>query len=304
MTTVSDFTGTVIPVEDEKIKTKNKKIKTSENGLDPLYTDTLTIYQRIDRAMADLMEADFTKSKMVWIRPPGTNFKADPGNGYAILPIGDILAEVRRVHGRWGIKPFFGRIVIDERLASDREVHAIGHVDYRLIGRDADDCIEGTLAVEAQDRADKLVNKLLTNAERSLYRSLYSIDGDDAQDPEEVNRPAPETPKRPDPFFDRKPKAEAPKDPAPAGSPAEGWEARSEVALDVTPEKMNEIIIKGARQVDARERMLAVAKAAGLDSKILASAPELDAHPRIRKAIYLACVRDATVADFGGDLHD
>ena len=271
--------------------------------------DALTIYQRIDRAMADLMDAEFTKSKMVWTRKPGTNSLKDPGEGYPILQIGDILAEVRRVHGRWGIKPIFGRIVIDDKTVNTTQsgkadVHAIGHIDYRLIGRDAEDCIEGTLAVEAQDRADKLINKLLTNAERSLYRSLYSIDGDDAQDPEEVNRPTEPQPRKADPFFSKPAKTEAPKDPAPAGSPAEGWEARYEIALDVTPEKMNEIIIKGARQVDARERMLAVAKAAGLDSKILASAPELDAHPRIRKALYLACARDATVADFGGDLHE
>jgi hypothetical protein len=56
--------------------------------------------------------------------------------------------------------------------------------------------IETRAQCEAWDTEanDKLGNKLLTNAQRSLYRSLYAIDGDDSQDPEEENTAVTGTP--------------------------------------------------------------------------------------------------------------
>lgn len=56
------------------------------------------------------------------------------------------------------------------------------------MGASLEDSIEGTVTVEAKDTSDKLNNKLVTNAMRTIYRTIYSIDA--GEDPEAENSPA------------------------------------------------------------------------------------------------------------------
>lgn len=163
----------------------------------------LSIFERLDLAAAEVGQLTFKKNKTVWLREPGTKYKDDPGKGYSILPIDQILDPIRRIHGRYGIKLFISPPEYDhdqhesvkaETIRNQPGLHARGRCHYILYGRDREDCIEGEVPIESADTADKLNNKLITNAERTLYRVLYAIDGDDAQDPEEINGVVPEEP--------------------------------------------------------------------------------------------------------------
>ena len=173
-------------------------------------SDTLTIFKRIDGAYAELASMSFVKDKWVgkWIdaREDGKIVGKTPDptdkNGYYVISIQQILSAVQKVHAKWGIKVFFEgpyydasnsekRLTISHKDRYGNDVQTIianGHYDVRIIGSGEDDCIAMRVQCEAKDTVanDKLGNKLLTNAMRCLYRSLYSIDGDDSKDPEEV----------------------------------------------------------------------------------------------------------------------
>lgn len=170
----------------------------------------MSIYERIDAAYAEISQGGFSKDGTV---------KVSGSNGYRFISIGQILEPVRKAHGRWGVKVLFGRPEYDtangeKRYAQSRKSQygettwqiAVGHIHVRIIGRDEEDCIELDVPFEAQDNSDKLTNKILTNAERCLYRTLYAIDEGDASDPEAVNVPmedavAPAKDVKSDPFF-------------------------------------------------------------------------------------------------------
>lgn len=151
----------------------------------------MSIYERIDAAYAEISQTSFTKDGTV---------RVSGSAGYKFISIGQILEPVRKAHGRWGVKVFFGTPEYctekgEKRFAIQRgggtwQV-ANGHIKVRIIGRDEEDCIDMTVPFEAQDNSDKLTNKILTNAERCLYRTLYAIDEGDASDPEAVNVPIP-----------------------------------------------------------------------------------------------------------------
>lgn len=79
-----------------------------------------------------------------------------------------------------------GQIQFDkDNFEANMNGHARGHVDYKLIGSSMDDCIEGTVSVEARDTFDKMMNKLYTNAMRTIYRTIYTVDA--GEDPEMEN---------------------------------------------------------------------------------------------------------------------
>lgn len=179
----------------------------------------MSIYERIDAAYAEISQAKIVKDGSV---------STGGRSGYSYVKIAQILDVVRKAHGRYGIKVFFGRPVYDaaqgeKRYAEVRKGQygdtkwqvANGHIDVRIIGRDEEDVIEVTVPFEAQDNSDKLTNKIITNAERCLYRVLYAIDEGDGSDPEAVNVTTMvdshrDEPKKADPFFSKK----DPKEPA------------------------------------------------------------------------------------------
>lgn len=142
------------------------------------------VYARIARASEIISGMRFEKNKYVSITSR---------SGYAIMPIAQILEAVRKAHGEAGVVVAFGRPEFDEdkgefcKRESAGWSWAVGHIDVRIFGEDENDCLEITVPCEARDNADKLTNKLITNGMRTLYRTLYSIDGDDAVDPEEIN---------------------------------------------------------------------------------------------------------------------
>lgn len=118
-------------------------------------TETQSIFERIQAAQQDIAKAKFEKSKEV---------KMGMGGGYKIIPIADILQIVRKAQAEHGITLIVGRVMYDKENGEGiKDGHAIGHVDYRLVGRDMEDAIEGTVTVEARDTSDKLCNKLITN---------------------------------------------------------------------------------------------------------------------------------------------
>lgn len=194
-------------------------------------TEPRSIYQRIADAYVDIAASTFVKDGTV---NPGTR------NAYNFIPIGQMLNIVRQAHAKNGIITFFSEPRYNEDQHESRYnvvkessydgkkttwVYANGHMDVRIIGADGD-MIETTVPCEACDNSDKLNNKLLTNAERSLYRSLYSID-EGSPDPETENienttsaepkaepKPEPKVVRRSapadDPFFSKKPKESAP----------------------------------------------------------------------------------------------
>lgn len=142
-----------------------------------------------------------------------------------MISITQILDVVQKVHAKNGIKcifegPYYDMQNNEKRTTvpwrDGKRVIANGHFEVRIIGEGPDDMIETIAQCEAWDTEanDKLGNKLLTNAMRSLYRSLYAIDGDDTRDPEEENSavqgaPA-EEPAEKDKWFSKKePKTEA-----------------------------------------------------------------------------------------------
>lgn len=173
----------------------------------------MSIYERIDAAYAEISQAKIVKDGSV---------STGGRSGYSYVKIAQILDVVRKAHGRYGIKVFFGRPVYDaaqgeKRYAEVRKGQygdtkwqvANGHVDVRIIGRDEEDVIEVTVPFEAQDNSDKLTNKIITNAERCLYRVLYAIDEGEGSDPEAVNVTTmvdshKDEPKKADPFFSKK----------------------------------------------------------------------------------------------------
>lgn len=161
---------------------------------------SLNIIQRIQLAQRDIAKAKFEKTHKVTM---------GAGGGYKIIPIADILQIVRRVQAERGITLLLGKVQYDEADHEGVEGgHAVGHIDYKLVGSSMDDCIEGTVTVEARDTSDKLNNKLVTNAMRTIYRTIYSIDA--GEDPEMENAPVTHTaPKATDITSDRDPEVMA-----------------------------------------------------------------------------------------------
>lgn len=157
----------------------------------------LNIIQRIQAAQRDIAKAKFEKTHKVTM---------GAGGGYKIIPIADILQIVRKVQAEHGITLLLGKVQYDEADHEGVEGgHAVGHIDYKLVGSSMDDCIEGTVTVEARDPSDKLNNKLVTNAMRTIYRTIYSIDA--GEDPEMENAPITRTaaPKATETTSDREP---------------------------------------------------------------------------------------------------
>lgn len=151
-----------------------------------------TIYDRIDAAYKDIAAEKYAKTG-----------KVSAGNtSYNFIPIGQMLAVVRKAHAAHGIKVLFGAPEYDhDRHESRREITstnrygdsttwyvAVGHMSVRIIGGSEDDVIETSVGFEAKDNSDKLTNKVYTNAERTLYRTLYAID-EGSPDPEAENVP-------------------------------------------------------------------------------------------------------------------
>lgn len=152
------------------------------------------VYARLAAAYQDIAAETFEKTGTV----------AGSGGGYKFIPIGQILNIVRRAHGKHGVIVVFGRPQYDpaqgeKRTSFDKTTknsygetrtttwhYAIGHFDVKIFGGSDDDYIETSVPFEAQDNSDKLTNKIITNAERCLYRTLYAID-EGGEDPESVN---------------------------------------------------------------------------------------------------------------------
>lgn len=169
------------------------------------------VIERINEARRIIAETEFTKSGTV-----------KGGQSYTFIPIGQILQAVRKAHAQAGVTVTFGRPQYDAEQFEKRYTYvkkgqygettwhaANGHIVATIYGSSVEDCIEMEVPFEAQDNSDKLTNKIITNAERCLYRVLYAIDEGDATDPEAFNfeMPAEEPPKSlrgqaiEDPFF-------------------------------------------------------------------------------------------------------
>ena len=157
---------------------------------------TGNVYERLARAYRAVASAKFDKSKKVG------GYSAS----YSYIPIDQILAIVRKAQADAGLVVVFGAPQYDpaqgERRweeakqskdgAVTKWTYAVGHIDVRIFGASSDDCIEMTVPFEASDNSDKLTNKIITNAERILYRTLYTIDeggpeDDPGEDPENIN---------------------------------------------------------------------------------------------------------------------
>lgn len=157
-------------------------------------SDDRTIYQRIADAYRDIAAETFTKDSKV----PGFA-------GYNYIPVAQMLAIVRSAHSKHGIITLFGRPEYDPEHGEKRYTYkrvkdgkdgkegkettwtyANGHVHVVIYGANGD-CVETDVPCEAQDNSDKLDNLLMTNAQRSLYRTLYAIDEGKREDPEEYN---------------------------------------------------------------------------------------------------------------------
>lgn len=156
-------------------------------------TAARTVYDRIDAAYAEIARAAFTKSGRV-------RGSAE----YAYIPIGQMLDIVRQAHAHAGVKVVYGRPEYDADMSEGRqerrvkrtnpygkdyetvEYTAVGHMAVRILGSGPDDCIETEIGFEVRDNSDKLTNKIYTNVERNLYRTLYAID-EGGPDPESEN---------------------------------------------------------------------------------------------------------------------
>ncbi len=179
-------------------------------------SDPLTVYQAIGAAYKTVASTTFEKTGTV---------STGRSSGYKFVPVGQILGAVRKAHSEQGIVVIFGRPEYDPEQCEKRYTYerqsdygkstwhaANGHIDVRIYGP-AGDCIEMTVPCEAQDNSDKLTNKLITNAERTLYRTLYAIDEGEAEDPEafcdenttevkpQQDRQAKQAQAKKDPFF-------------------------------------------------------------------------------------------------------
>ena len=169
------------------------------------------VIERINTARRIIAETDFTKSGTV-----------QGAARYNFIPIGQILQAVRKAHAQAGVTVVFGSPEYDAEQFEKRYSYqkkssygestwfaANGHIHATIYGSSVDDCIEMEVPFEAQDNSDKLTNKIITNAERCLYRVLYAIDEGDATDPEAFNEPmeapSPRETKRMtnDPFFSK-----------------------------------------------------------------------------------------------------
>lgn len=154
------------------------------------------VIERINEARRIIAEVEFAKSGTV-----------KGGQSYSFIPIGQILQAVRKAHAQAGVTVTFGRPEYDAEQFEKRYSfvkkgqygettwHAAnGHITATIYGGSVDDRIELEVPFEAQDNSDKLTNKIITNAERCLYRVLYAIDEGDATDPEAFSfeMPAPE----------------------------------------------------------------------------------------------------------------
>lgn len=153
------------------------------------------IHDRIDAAYKIVASKAFAKSGTV-----------QGSARYNFIPITQILDVVREAHAACGVKVLFGtpqytaeagerrwtevrksRNPVTGETYETRWQCANGHMDVQIIGGGPDDVIETTIGFEAQDNSDKLTNKIYTNAERCLYRTLYAIDEGEGSDPEALN---------------------------------------------------------------------------------------------------------------------
>lgn len=152
-----------------------------------------TVHQRIAQAAQIIAAETFSKSGTV---NPGTR------QAYNFIPISQILETVRRAQAKAGVFVVFGAPEYDPQQRERRWEYettnpqfgtkttwycANGHITATIYGADGDS-IETVVPFEAKDNSDKLTNKILSNAMRSLYRTLYSIDEGSA-DPEAENVP-------------------------------------------------------------------------------------------------------------------
>lgn len=158
--------------------------------------DSKNVIERINDARRIIAGEDFSKSGQV-----------KGAQSYSFIPIGQILAAVRKAHAQAGVTVVFGTPEYDVQKNERRWTYdktyvdpygkekktqwhaAIGHIHVTIYGSSVDDLIETDVPFEAQDNSDKLTNKIITNAERCLYRVLYAIDEGDGSDPEAYNEP-------------------------------------------------------------------------------------------------------------------
>ncbi|MBE6524446.1 MAG: hypothetical protein E7Z65_06215 [Thermoplasmata archaeon] len=172
------------------------------------------VIERINTARRIIAETDFTKSGTV-----------TGGQKYNFIPIAQILDAVRKAHASAGVTVTFGIPEYDTGQFEKRYSYqkksqygettwfaANGHIHATIYGSSVNDRIEMDVPFEAQDNSDKLTNKIITNAERCLYRVLYAIDEGDATDPEAFNYQMEDAPKQTraekmanDPFFAKRP---------------------------------------------------------------------------------------------------
>lgn len=151
------------------------------------------IAERLNKARKIIASQSFKKSGTV-----------QGGQKYNFIPISDILDAVRKAHADAGVNVLFGAPQYDAEQFEKRYSYtkkgqygdtlwqaANGHIHVIIFGASVDDCIETDIPFEAQDNSDKLTNKIITNAERCLYRVLYAIDEGDATDPEAFHEEIP-----------------------------------------------------------------------------------------------------------------
>lgn len=148
-----------------------------------------SVYECIAIAQAEIAKSSFAKNGTV-----------EGGSKYNYLKISDMLDPIRHAHGKAGVIPVFSRPEYDTENGEKRWSYektsrdgykttwqaAVAHVNVTIYGTDGSH-IDTTVPCEAQDNSDKLTNKLMTNAERTLYRTLYAIDEGLGEDPEEIN---------------------------------------------------------------------------------------------------------------------
>ena len=137
----------------------------------------MTVHERIATAMQVIAETDFNKSG-----------KVTGGATYNFIPIGQILAAIRRAHAKAGLFLTIGQLEYDKDngegiFTQDRWTKARGHCEVSINGADGDN-VSFVVPFNVQDNSDKLDNKIVTNIERQAYRVLYAIDEGDATDPE------------------------------------------------------------------------------------------------------------------------
>lgn len=156
-------------------------------------TGPRSVYARVAEAAQLIASETFSKSGTV---NPGTR------QSYHFIPISQILETVRKAQAKAGVFVVFGAPEYDPQQRERRWEYettnpqfgtkttwycANGHITATIYGADGDS-IETVVGFEAKDNSDKLTNKILTNAMRSLYRTLYAID-EGSEDPESENVP-------------------------------------------------------------------------------------------------------------------